>query len=419
MKFDILTLDDFNVQGKTVLLRVDINQPVDKSSGILQDITRIKGCVPTIRELSDKGAKVVLLAHQGGDLEYQNYFTTQPHAKVISELLEREVDFIDDVCGPAARQRIKELKPGQILLLDNVRFIAEEMTQFETKLNLSPQEQSQTEVVRKLAPLADLYVCDAFAAAHRSQPSLVGFQQVLPSAMGRLFEEEYCVLSSVMAEPKRPCLFILGGAKIQDAFMMMSTVLENEVADYVLTGGLVSQIMLLADSVNLGEQSTGFIYKKNLASFIDEAKELLRLYSDKIVLPTDVSYVAGGRQEVAVAELPIDDMIVDIGQQAINKYVDLIKQSGTVFLNGPMGVFEKEESQLGTKAVWEAVAKANAYSVLGGGDSITAVNKYGLQGKYSYICTGGGAMVRFLTGEELPVVKALREAAKRFNATNK
>jgi phosphoglycerate kinase len=414
MRFGIKTIDDFDMQGKTVLLRVDINQPVDKSRGTLKDITRIKACLPTIRELSEKKAKVVILAHQGGDLEYQNYYTTEPHAKVMSELLGKNVHFIDDVVGPAARNRIKNLLDGQILMLDNVRFLAEEMTLFETKLNLSPEEQSRTEVVKKLAPLADIYVCDAFAAAHRAQPSLVGFQQCLPSAMGRLFEEEYCVISGVMEEPKRPCVFILGGAKIQDAFLMMSTVLKSGVADTILTGGLVSQIMFLASNVDLGRQSAAYIVKNNLSAYIEDARKLLANYHDKIIVPIDVAITENGRHEIDVTDLPTDSLVVDIGEETVKKYTDLITQAGTIFINGPMGVFEQADSDYGTKAIWEAVAHANAYSVVGGGDSIAATNQYGLENSFSYLCTGGGALVRFLSGEELPVVKALREAAIRF-----
>ena len=181
MRFGIRTLDEARVEGKTVLCRVDINQPVDRASGTLKSVNRIAACVPTIRELSDKGARVVLLAHQGSDIEYKNYYTTRPHAAVLSGMLGREVKWIDDVCGPAARQMIRELKNGEILLLDNVRFVAEEQTLFVTKLRLSHEEQAKTLLVEKLAPLADLYVCDAFAAAHRDQPSLCGFEQVLPS----------------------------------------------------------------------------------------------------------------------------------------------------------------------------------------------------------------------------------------------
>lgn len=410
----IHALDDFDFKGKTVLCRVDINQPVDRVRGTLKDTTRIKGCIPTIKELAEKKAKVVLLAHQGGDLEYKNYFTTKPHAKVIAGLLGRPVGFIDDVAGPAAREAIKNLKEGEVLLLDNVRFLAEEMTLFETKLKLGPEEQSQTELVKKLAPLADLYICDAFAAAHRSQPSLVGFEQMLPSGMGRLFETEMTVLSKVMDNPQRPCVFILGGAKIQDAFMMMNTVLKNGAADMVITGGLVANIMLIAKGIDIGMPSEEFIRQNQLIEFVDTAKEILEKYSDQVLLPVDLAYAKNGRQEIDLQKLPADEMLTDIGRKTVAIYTKVLEEANTVFINGPMGVFENEPTEYGTKSIWEAVANSGAFSLLGGGDSIAATNKYGLEKKFSYICTAGGALVRFLSGEELPVIKALREAADRY-----
>ncbi len=418
MRFGIHTIDDFEIAGKTVLCRVDINQPIDRKTGSLKDLTRIRGCLPTIRELSEKGAKLVLLAHQGGDLEYKNYYTTLPHAKVLGGLLGRDVGFIDDVTGPSARERIRSLRKEEILLLDNVRFVSEEMTLFETKLNLTPEEQSRTQVVAKLAPLADLYVCDAFAAAHRSQPSLVGFQEVLPSAMGRLFEEEFCVLSELMEDPARPCVFILGGAKIQDAFMMMSTVCGKGIADKVLTGGLVAHIMLLAKGLDIGKASADFIRSSNLAEFIPVAGGILEKFPDRIVLPSDLAFEEeGGRKELALKQLPCDALLADIGHETAAEYVRIIRESGTVFANGPVGIFEKEATGYGTRALWEAMASSGCRSVLGGGDSIAAANRYGVEKGISYICTGGGAMVRFLSGEELPVVKALRNAAKRSGHT--
>ena len=202
MKFGINTIDDFDIKGKMVLLRVDINQPVDKEKNELKDITRIKGCAPTVKELSEKGAKLVVLAHQGSDIEYKNYYNLQPHAKVLAELTGRPVEYVPDVCGPFAQEKIKGLRDGEIILLDNVRFMAEEMTLFETKLKLTPEQQAKTQVVEKLAPLADLFIVDAFAAAHRAQPTLVGFEQVLPSAMGRLFEKEYSILSGILENRK-------------------------------------------------------------------------------------------------------------------------------------------------------------------------------------------------------------------------
>ncbi|MBO5556991.1 MAG: phosphoglycerate kinase [Oscillospiraceae bacterium] len=412
MRFGIRTLDELNLKGKTVLCRVDINQPVDRAKGTLKSINRIRACVPTVKELSDAGAKVVLMAHQGSDIEYKNFYTTQPHAAVLTELLGREVKWIDDVCGPAARAAIQALQDGEILLLDNVRFVSEEQTLFEQKLRLSHEEQAQTLMVRKLAPLADLYVCDAFAAAHRDQPSLCGFEQVLPSAMGRLFEKEYCTVSEVMEQPARPCVFVLGGAKISDAFLMMNTVLSRGVADRIVTGGLVGNIFLTALGQEIGQGSVDFILKSNYGEYIDKAKEVYAQYGDKIVLPEDLAWVENGeRKEALLGQVPASIGAVDIGHNTAETYGALIRSAGTVFVNGPMGVFEKPETEYGTKAVWEAIAETRGHSVLGGGDSITATEKFGLTDKMGYICTGGGALIRFLTGEELPVVRALRHGS--------
>lgn len=412
MKFGIKTLDDVQLKGKTVLMRVDINQPIDHKTGTLKDTTRVKACVPTIREVADQGAKLVLLAHQGSDIEYKNFYTTEPHSKVLSELLGREVKFIDDVCGPAAREAIKNLKEGEILLLDNVRYVAEEQTLFEKKLLLSHEEQAKTLLVRKLAPLADFYICDAFAASHRDQPSLCGFEQLLPSAMGRLFEEEFCVISNLMENADRPCVFVLGGAKINDAFMMMETVLKGGVADQVLAGGLVAEVLLWADGQDIGEPAREFIKKQGYADLVATAKELLDKYRDKLVLPADLAFVKGGqRQECQAGQVPAGELVLDIGSATAEKYRRIIMDAKTVFVNGPMGVFEEAPSELGTRVIWDALGATQAYTVIGGGDSITATNKYGKTGLINYICTGGGALIRFLTGEELPVVKALRHGS--------
>lgn len=412
MRFGINTLDDVVVKDKTVLCRVDINQPVDQATGKLKDTTRIKACIPTLKELMDKGAKLVLLAHQGSDIEYKNFYTTEPHAKILSDFLGMDVRFIDDVCGPAAREAIRALRPGEVLLLDNVRYVSEEQTLFEMKLKLTHEQQAKTLLVRKLAPLADLYVCDAFAAAHRDQPSLSGFQQLLPSAMGRLFEEEFCVISGVMENPERPCVFVLGGAKIGDAFMMMRTVLEGGIADKVLAGGLAGEVMLWADGKDIGEPAREFIRKQGYDNLVDTGKELLAAYRDKISLPEDLAWVADGkRHEAPLGNIPADQMVVDIGSETAKRFRDEIMNAKTVFVNGPMGVFEKPESEYGTKVVWDALGDTSAYTVLGGGDSITATNKYNKGDKIGYICTGGGALIRFLSGKELPVVKALRHGS--------
>lgn len=409
MRFGINTLDDIDVSGKTVLCRIDINQPVDHDTGTLRDTTRIQACVPTLQELSEKGAKLVLIAHQGSDIEYENFYTTQPHSVVLSEIMGKEVKFIADVCGPAAIEAIKNLGSGEILLLDNVRYMSEEQTLFELKLKLTHEQQAKTLVVQKLAPLADYYVCDAFAAAHRDQPSLCGFEQVLPSAMGRLFEEEFCVISSLMEKPKRKCVFILGGSKITDAFMMMSAVLGGGTADVVLTGGLVGQVLLWADGVDIGAATRGLISSKGYEHLVATGRELLQKFRDKIMLPLDLAGVCcDDREEHTISEIPQCFNAVDIGSETIKAYVQQILSAGTVFANGPVGVFEKELSSFGTKGLWEAMGATEAYTVIGGGDSITAAKLFDVKDKMNYVCTGGGALIRFLTGEELPVVKALR-----------
>jgi phosphoglycerate kinase len=354
----------------------------------------------------------VLLAHQGSDIEYRNFYTTEPHAGVLSGLLGREVKFIDDVCGPAARDAVRALKAGEILLLDNVRFVSEEQTLFETKLLLSHEEQARTLLVRKLAPLADLYVCDAFAAAHRDQPSLCGFEQLLPSAMGRLFEEEFCVVSGLMEKPERPCVFVLGGAKINDAFLMMSAVLGSGAADTILAGGLVGQVLLQAEGRDIGEESRRFIKKEGYESLTGTAGDLLATYRDRIVTPCDFAVVRDGRRmEYPLGQIPADALILDIGTGTTELYRKRIRAAKTVFVNGPMGVFEEEAAEKGTKMVWDALGDTEAYTVIGGGDSITAAKKYGKTGDIDYICTGGGALIRFLTGEELPVIRALRHGS--------
>jgi len=365
------TLNDFNLKGKIILARFDMNSPLDPKTREPIDITRIEKSLPTLKELSEKGAKTVILIHQGSDIEYHNYASTRPHAKIISQLLGEPVDYIDDVCGPAARDKIKALKNGQFLMLENVRFMAEEMTLFETKLNLSAEEQAKTQVVQKLATLADFYLCDAFAAAHRCQPTLVGMEEVLPSVMGRLFEKEIISLNQLLGNSPKPCIFI---------------------------------------------PSEDLIKKKNLEEYIEKSKDILNKFNNKIELPVDFAYsLSGGRKEVKVSNLPIDYVLTDLGKNTISEYETIIKDAKTVFFNGPVGVFEKKETELGTRSILTTIAKSNAFSAIGGGDSITAVNKYNLANDISYISTGGGALVRFLSGEELPVVKALRKSAKRFD----
>jgi phosphoglycerate kinase len=415
MSLGVLTLDDFELEGKTVLLRVDINLPIDRQTKAVKDDTRIRRCLPTIREIAERDAKLVILAHQGDPLDYQNFIPLKVHAQIIEGLSGRPVMYLDDVAGPAARQRIQAMDNGEILLLENVRVHTEETIIFEESVQLSPAEQAKTYILRNLAPLADLYVCDAFAAVHRSEPTLVGFQQLLPSAAGRLFEEELGVLTQVRGQPERPCLFLLGGAKILDAFKMMRAALESGAADGVLTVGLTGEIMLIAAGYDLGKPTLAFLEKKNLLGFVETARELLANFGDRLFYPLDVAVVQDGlRQEFPREALPLSEMIVDVGAQTVAEYAARITSAKTIFVNGPAGVYEEPESAFGTRSIWEALSASPAFTVIGGGDSIAAAKKFGLLEGFSYICTAGGGLVRFLAGEPLPVVNALVEAAERY-----
>lgn len=419
MEAGLLTLDDIGFNGKTVILRVDINSPVDAGTGELKDDNRIRKSIPTIRELAEGGARVVMLAHQGDTEDYQNLIALGPHARRLAELLGRPVEFVDDIVGPYALERVTACQNGEILLLNNVRFLTEEVSTFVQFVKLTPAQLAESWLVRKLAPLADLYVSEAFAAAHRYSPSLVGFTEVLPSAGGRLFVQELSALHRVREAPGKPCIFLLGGSRSADAFSMMEYVLANGTADCILTGGLTGEIMLLAKGYRLGERTEQFITDKGLGQFIEQSKKLLDEYGDRIECPLDLAFVSetGERVEIGLEELPASPLLVDIGKETIRRYERLIAGAATIFINGPVGVYEKGPSALGTERLWRMAADAPGYSVIGGGDSVAAAKHFGVAGQMGYVCTAGGCMVRYLSGQQLPVVDALRRAAERHANT--
>lgn len=410
-----LTLDDFNYRGKTVLLRVDINSPIDPKTKKIANDNRIVQSLPTIRELVNKGAKIVIIAHQGDTLDYQNLISLPEHGEKLSQKLGREVQFIDDVAGPAAREKIKNLKEGEILLLDNLRFLTEEVSTFEDAVKLTPEEMVHTYLVRNLAPLADYYVNDAFAAAHRNSPSMVAFQELLPSAAGILYDKEVTALTTVLENPKRPCVFLLGGAKISDAFSMMKKVLAEGSADYVLTAGVTGQVMHLALGKRLGSPSETFITDRGLEKFVAPAREYLKDYPNKLRIPLDFGIDDDSRRhEVSADELPIESLIIDIGAKTIEEYSKILKKAGTIFVNGPAGIYEQEIGAYGTKELWKIIGEARGYSVIGGGDTVASAVRLGDLSKINHVCTGGGALIQFLSGKKLPLVEAMKKARKRW-----
>jgi len=407
-------MEEFDVAGKRVLLRVDINSPIDPDTKKIVNTNRIDKTLPTIAWLLDKGARLAVIAHQGDTLDYQNLIPLQEHAQKLTEKLGRRVDYIDDVCGPAAQERVKGLKDGEAILLGNLRYLCEEISTFEDAVKLKPEEMLDTYLVRSLAPLFDLYVNDAFAAAHRNAPSMVAFQELLPSAAGPLFFNEVTALTKVLKTPMHPSVYVLGGAKISDAFGMMEQVLSSGAADKILACGVTGTVMLIASGVKVGAATDKFLADRSLDVFIEPARKYLQEYPGRIVMPVDLAYEEKGqRKELAVEDLPKEELFMDLGEKSIEIYEKEITAAGMVFVNGPAGVFEQDIFENGTRRLWEAIAAAPGYTVVGGGDSVNAAAKFTNLKDYSYVCTAGGAMVRFLSGKKLPLIAAMETAGKK------
>lgn len=413
----INTLDDFDFNNKTVILRIDINSPIDRKTKKIVNENRINKSIPTIKALMEKGAKIAILAHQGDTLDYHNLIPMNEHAEKLSKKLGKEVKYIDDVAGPAAQEAVKNLKPGEAILLGNVRYLTEEVSTFENVVKLEPHEMLNTYIVRNLAPLADYYVNDAFSAAHRNSPSMVAFEEILPTAAGDLLFKELSALTRVRENPDKPAVFVLGGLKISDAFGMMKEVLENGTADKILTCGVTGIVMQMALGKKVGKTQEKFIYDRSLDAFIKPAREYMEKFGDKFLNPVDFAYERDGKRvECSIDDLPIDDaLFMDIGTKTIELYKEEISRAGTIFVNGPAGAYENPIFEKGTREIWNAIADASGYSVVGGGDSVTAAQKLveNAEKKFSYICTAGGAMVRFLSGKELPLIKALKKAYRK------
>jgi phosphoglycerate kinase len=400
-----LTLDDVKVKDKVVLVRVDFNSEIDPETKKVTSDVRIRAhAESTITELAEKGAKVVILAHQGrkGD---PDFIPLKQHAEILGKILKCPVQFVDDVYGEKAKKAIKNLKSGEILVLGNVRSF-----DGETK-NGTAADHAKTELVQNLAPLADLFVNDAFAAAHRGHVSMVGFTAVLPSAAGRIMERELKSLARALEKPEKPCVYVMGGAKADDSLEISKYVLSNGIADYVVVGGVTSQLFLAAKGVDLGKKNMDFLAKKELTGLLPGIKELMQKYPINIVVPVDVALdVNGKRKEISVNKLPTEYSIFDIGARTVENYAGIISKAKSIVVSGPMGVYENKEFNYGTKKVFEAIANSKAFSLAGGGNTIAAIQEYGLTKKISYISTAGGALIEFLMGKKLPGVVALENA---------
>lgn len=403
-----MTIDDFNFKNKTALVRVDFNSPVDpQTKKILEDVRIRAHGETTIRDLAQKGAKVVVLAHQGrpGD---PDFIPMKQHAEILGRILGKPVRYVDDLVGEKAKKAVKDLKSGEVLVLENVRTFTDEQKKG------TPEEHAKTEFVKSLAPLADVFVSDAFAAAHRAHVSIVGFTVVLPSVAGRIMERELKALGRALEAPEKPCVYIIGGAKADDALRISKYVLDNDIADEVLTGGVAGHLFLAAKDLDLGKPNVEFLRKKELMGFVSGIRELVKKYPDRIKTPSDLAVdVNGKRKEIAVKELPTNYPISDIGEKTIKEYSEIIGKAKSIVISGPMGIYENKEFLKGTKSILEAIAKSKAFSLVGGGHTVSAVEQFGLEKKMGYVSTAGGALIEFLMGEKLPGVVALEAAAKR------
>lgn len=400
----VLTMDDFDFKGKVTLTRVDFNCPIDPETEQFLDDRRIKSHLETLKELSEKGAKVVVMAHQGRPGSEYDFTSLQKHANRLKEL-GLELEHIPDILGPTAQQKIKSMKAGDVILLENARFLSEEL------LNRPADVQAKTYFIRLLAPLGEVFVSDAFAVAHRSQPSVVGFTELMPSVAGRVMEREIKMLSKARDNPERPSVFLSGGAKVKNSLKVAEKFLTRQKVDHVLTTGLVANFFLIAK----GYEVHGLEYYENYDKLVKTAGRLLDDYADLIELPIDLAMDKhGSRMESTPAELPLPYRIADIGKKTIESYSKIIKSAKTVIANGPAGIFEDKNFALGTNELVKSIADSDSFSVVGGGHSATAIYGLGVEDKISHVSTGGGACIAFLAGEDLPAIESLQQAREKF-----
>lgn len=389
------SVTDMELKDKRVLVRCDFNVPMN-DNGEITDDRRIQSALPTIEYIIEQGGKVILMSHLGRPKGEPNpKYSLAPVAKRLSELLNKEVVFAadDEVVGENAKKAANEMKSGDVVLLQNTRFRKEE-----TK--------NGAEFAKELASLADVFINDAFGTAHRAHASNVGVSEHLPSAVGFLVKKEIEVMGKAMSAPEKPFVAILGGAKVSDKIGVIENLMEK--VDTLLIGGGMMFTFLKAKGYSIGKS----LLEEDK---IDLAKELLVKAEEKgvrLVLPVDTVVAKEFKNDtefetVSVENIPDDMMGLDIGEESRKLFAEIIKEAKTVVWNGPMGVFEMENFAKGTEAIAEAMAEADAVTIIGGGDSAAAVEKTGLQDKMTHISTGGGASLEFFEGKTLPGIAAI------------
>ncbi len=399
------TIRELGCNGKTVLLRLDLNSPIDPTTNLILDDKRFREHLPTIQALTD--SRTVIVTHQSRPGK-KDFTTLEAHAEKLEQLLGKPVTYVDSIFGKHARDAVHSMKIGEVVMLENVRFNAEE------NLTLKPEEAKKTHLVKKLSSMADCFVNDAFGTAHRSQPTIVGLPMVMRSAAGLLMEKEVSTLSRVFSGAPRPVVMVLGGTKVDDSIDVARHVLEHGIADQVIVIGVVANVFLIAAGYNIGKPSTQLIAQLKYQPEIDKAREILSLYRDRVLMPDSVAVRQENRRvEYPVDKIPDDTPVLDLGMDSLVAMVQTLKKSGTVVFNGPAGVFEDADFATGTYELLRAASKVE-FSVVGGGHTAAVIEKMGIERDFTHISTGGGACIEFLTGKKLPAVDALEQSKKLF-----
>ena len=394
MNYNKKTVRDLDVAGKKVLLRCDFNVPQDKATGAITDDNRIVAALPTIRYLLEQGAAVIACSHLGKPKgEWKESLTLAPVAARLSELLGKDVIFAKDIIGEDAKAKAEALQPGEIMLLENLRFDLGE-------------EKNHPAFAEALASLAEVYVSDAFGTVHRAHASTAGVADHLPAVSGLLIEKELEIMGGALANPKRPLVAILGGAKVSSKIGVINNLLD--IADTIIIGGGMAYTFVKAMGGTVGTS----LLEEDRLDYCREMMAKAEAKGVKFLLPEDTLCAAefsadAAPELVSTMCIPDDRMGMDIGPATIAKFSDAVKDAGTVIWNGPMGVFEFPAYAEGTRALAKALADTDAITIVGGGDSAAAVAQLGYADKMSHISTGGGASLEFLEGKELPGVACL------------
>jgi len=401
-------IEDLNPQRSKILVRIDINSPLDPVTGEIIDDTRFKAHIPTIKELIEKENAVVLMSHQGrpGSSDFTRLHN---HARLLRRLSGIPVKFVDDIIGPAAREAIDKLNPGEVLLLDNTRLLSEEV------IESVPERQARSIFVRTLVDHFDYYINDAFATAHRSQPSIVGFPLVLPSAMGRVMEKEVEALRRAFDPEATPKIFVLGGAKVHDTMRVIEHLVENKLADRILTTGLVAFLFMVSKGINVGLHQRRVMENRGILTLVSRARRLL-LKGAPIEVPLDFVVEKDDGSVAIEGAHELDGPAKDIGPATIESYSELLKDASIIVMRGPAGVIEDERFRRGTLELVRRALDSNAFTIFGGGHFNAIISMLGeeYRGKAGHISTGGGALLLFLSGENLPALEALSISASQF-----